>query len=101
MINIWEVFGLKTWACQFTHPMSNFGTAVAFDNTSGSRCRAAAARIRQRSEETLPFADWLIQDGGFVRKFVILCHLIFIPSPNEMKMLLSFALQCMLPLYMS
>ena len=46
-------------------------SAVVFDNTSGSQCRGAAARIRQRSEETLPFADWLIQDGGLVRKFVI------------------------------
>jgi len=53
---------------EFWHRLS---AVVVFDNTSGSRCRAAAARIRQRSEETLPFADWLIQDGGLVRKFNI------------------------------
>jgi len=57
-------------------------SAVAFDSTSGSRCRVAAARIWQRSEETLLFADWLIQDGRLVRKFVILCRLIFIAVPN-------------------
>ena len=43
---------------KFRHRLSS---AVVFVNTSGSRCRAAAARIRQRSEEMLPFADWLIQ----------------------------------------
>jgi len=64
---------------KFWHRLSS---AVAFDSTSGSRCRAAAARIRQRSEEMLPSADWLIQDGGLVRKFVILCRLIFIAAPN-------------------
>jgi len=59
---------------KFWHRLSS---AVAFDNTSGSQCRVAAARIRQRPEETLPYADWLIQNGGFMRKFVILCRLIF------------------------
>jgi len=62
---------------KFWHRLSS---AVAFDNTSGSRCRAAADRIRQRSEEMLPYADWLIQDGGFMRNFVILCRLIFFAS---------------------
>jgi len=64
---------------KFWHRLS---TAVAFDNTNGSRCRAAADRIRQWPEETLLFADWLIQDGCFVRKFVILCSVIFITSHN-------------------
>ena len=53
--------------------------------TSGSRCRAAADRIRQRAEETLPFAEWLIPDGGIMRKFLILCPLIFIALPIKMK----------------
>jgi len=66
---------------EFWHQLS---TGVAPDKTFGSRCRAAADRIRQWSEETLPFADWLtlIQNGGFVRKLVILCRLIFIASHN-------------------
>ena len=64
---------------KFWHQLSS---AVAFDNTSGSRCRAAADRIRQRPEETLPFADCLIQDGGLVKKIVILCRLIFIAEAN-------------------
>jgi len=34
---------------EFWHRLS---TAVAFDNTSSSRCRAAAASIRQRSEDS-------------------------------------------------
>jgi len=53
---------------------------VAFDNTSGSQCRAADDRIWQQPEEMLLYADWLIQDGGFMRKFVILCRLIFFAS---------------------
>jgi len=62
--------------------------ACAFEAASPAACNlryytvGMAARIQQRSEETLPFADWLIQDGGFVKKFVILCRLIFIASPN-------------------
>jgi len=64
---------------KFWHRLS---TAVAFDNTSGSRCHAAADTLRQWPEEMLPFADRLIQDGGFVRKCVILCHLIFVASHN-------------------
>ena len=64
---------------KFWHQLS---TAVAFDNTSGNRCCAATDRIWQRSEETLPYDGWSIQDGGFMRKFVILCRLIFIASPN-------------------
>jgi len=76
-----DIVGVSVYSAdaEFWHRLSS---AVAFDNTSGSRCRAAAARIRQRSEETLPFADWLIQDGGLVRKFVIFCRLIFVAAPN-------------------
>jgi len=64
---IWGRVSLYSADAEFWHRLSS---AVVFDNTTGSRCRAADARIRQRSEETLPFADWLIQDGGLVTKFV-------------------------------
>jgi len=65
---------------KFWHRLS---TAVVFDNTSGSRCRTATDRIWQQPKKMLPFVDWLIQDDGFVRKFVILCRLlIFIALYN-------------------
>jgi len=66
----------RCWACQFTPLMSNFGIGWAQRLHLTTPVAADAAQpltIRQRPEKTLPYADWLIQDGSFIRK---LCNFV-------------------------
>ena len=80
-MHVCNIYGMSVCSAdvKFWHWLSS---TVAFDNTTGSRCRTSTDTIRQRPGEMLP---WLLQNGGFVRKFVILCHVIFIASHNKWK----------------